>query len=69
MPLTLARPGEINSIKHIGGREETKKRLEILGFVVGGVVSVVSELNGNLIVKVKDSRIAISREMANRIMV
>ncbi|MDR2102417.1 MAG: ferrous iron transport protein A [Treponema sp.] len=69
MPLALARPGEINSIKRIGGRDDTKKRLETLGFVVGGTVSVVSEINGNVIVKVKDSRIAISREMANKIMI
>jgi ferrous iron transport protein A len=69
MPLALVKPGEANSIKRIGGRDNTKKRLETLGFVVGGVVSVVSEINGNLIVNVKDSRIAISREMANKIIV
>jgi ferrous iron transport protein A len=69
MPLALAKPGEINLIKRIGGRDDTKKRLETLGFVVGGAVSVVSAINGNLIVTIKDSRIAISREMANKIMV
>jgi ferrous iron transport protein A len=69
MPLTFARPGEINSIKHIGGREDAKKRLETLGFVVGGAVSVVSKLDGSLIVNIKDSRIAISREMANKIVI
>jgi ferrous iron transport protein A len=69
MPLGLAKPGEINSIKRIGGRDDTKKRLETLGFVVGGTVSVVSELNGNIIVNIKESRIAISREMANKIMI
>jgi ferrous iron transport protein A len=69
MPLSLARPGEVNAIKRIGGREDTKKRLETMGFVVGGAVSVISEINGNVIVNVKDSRIAISREMANKIMV
>jgi ferrous iron transport protein A len=69
MPLALARPGEENSIKRIGGRDDTKKRLETLGFVVGGAVSVVSEINGNLIVNIRDSRIAISREMANKIIV
>jgi ferrous iron transport protein A len=69
MPLVLAKPGEINSIKRIGGRADTRKRLETLGFVIGGAVTVVSEINGNMIVNVKDSRIAISREMANKIMV
>jgi ferrous iron transport protein A len=69
MPLVLAKPGEMNSIKRIGGRDVIKKRLETLGFVVGGAVTVVSEINGNMIVNIKDSRIAISREMANKIMV
>ncbi|MDR3114525.1 MAG: ferrous iron transport protein A [Treponema sp.] len=69
MPLALVKPGEVNSIKKIGGRDDIKKRLETLGFIVGGVVTVVSKINGNMIVHVKDSRIAISREMANKIMV
>jgi ferrous iron transport protein A len=69
MPLVLARQGEKNSIKRIGGRDDTKKRLETLGFVVGGDVTVVSEINGNMIVNVKDARIAISREMADKIIV
>jgi ferrous iron transport protein A len=69
MPLSLARPGDINSIKKIGGRNDMKKHLETLGFVVGGAVSVVSEINGNIIVNVKDSRIALSRETANKIIV
>lgn len=69
MPLTMARSGEINYIKKVGGNEETKRHLETLGFVVGGAVTVISSLNGNLIVNVKDSRVAISREMANKIMV
>ncbi|MHB9293391.1 ferrous iron transport protein A [Hollandina sp. SP2] len=69
MPLALVKAGEVNSIKKIGGRDDIKKRLETLGFIVGGVVTVVSEINGNMIVHVKDSRIAISREMANKIMV
>jgi ferrous iron transport protein A len=69
MPLSLVKPGEVNAIKRIGGREDTKKRLETMGFVVGGAVSVISEINGNVIVNVKDSRVAISREMANKIMV
>ena len=69
MPLTMARSGEINYIKRVGGNEETKRHLETLGFVVGGAVTVISSLNGNLIVNVKDCRVAISREMANKIMV
>lgn len=69
MPLSLAKTGESNIIKKIGGKEETRKFLESLGFVAGGVVTVISELNGNLIVNVKDSRIAIGRDMASRIMV
>lgn len=69
MPLTLAKTGEVNSIKRIGGKEEVKHFLENLGFVVGGFVTVVSENNGNVIVNVKESRVAISREMANKIMI
>ena len=69
MPLTMARSGEINYIKRVVGNEETKRHLETLGFVVGGAVTVISSLNGNLIGNVKDSRVAISREMANKIMV
>ena len=69
MPVLLAGVGEDNIIRKIGGNQETKKHLEDLGFVVGGTVTVVSEINGNLIVKVKDSRVAISREMAGKIMI
>lgn len=69
MPLTIAKSGEKNVIKKIGGKEETRRFLETLGFVVGGVVTVVSENNGNVIVNVKDSRVAVSREMANKIMI
>ena len=69
MPLLLAGVGEDNIIQKVGGNQETKKHLEDLGFVVGGTVTVVSEINGNLIVKVKDSRVAISREMAGKIMI
>lgn len=69
MPLTLAASGEENTIKKIGGKEETKKFLESLGFVTGGVVTVVSEVDGNMIVNVKDSRVAIGKDMANKIMV
>ena len=69
MPLLLAGVGEDNIIRKVGGNPEMKKHLEDLGFVVGGTVSIVSEMNGNLIVNVKDTRIAISREMAGKIMV
>lgn len=69
MPLAFADAGEVNIIKKIGGKPEVKQHLENLGFVVGGTVSIVSSIGGNLIVNVKDSRIAISREMASKIMV
>ena len=69
LPLTMANPGEPVTIKKIGGKAETKKFLETLGFVVGGVVTVVSEISGNIIVKVKDSRVAIGKDMANKNMV
>lgn len=69
LPLTMASQGEPVTIKKIGGKQETKKFLEILGFVVGGTITVVSEINGNMIVNVKDSRVAIGKDMANKIMV
>ena len=69
LPLTMASQGEPMTIKKIGGKEETRKFLETLGFVVGGTVTVVSEINGNMIVNVKDSRVAIGKDMANKIMV
>lgn len=69
LPLTMASQGEPMTIKKIGGKQETKKFLETLGFVVGGTVTVVSEVNGNMIVNVKDSRVAIGKDMANKIMV
>ena len=69
MPLTMMSNGETNTIKKVGGKEETRRFLENLGFVVGGAVTVVSDTGGNLIVNVKDSRIAIGRDMANKIMV
>ncbi len=67
MPLTMARTGERNQIKRIGGREETRRFLESLGFVTGSAVTVVSQISGNLIVNIKESRVAVSREMANKI--
>ena len=69
MPLTMASAGEKNTIVKIGGKEETRKFLENLGFVTGGTVTVVTEAGGNLIVNVKDSRVAIGKDMANKIMV
>ena len=69
MPLTMAEIGRELEIRRIGGIEETRRFLESLGFVMGGFVNVVSMTGGDLIVKVKDSRVAISREMANKIMV
>lgn len=69
MPLTLAGIGEENIIKKVGGKPEVKQHLENLGFVVGGSVTIVNTLGGNVIVNVKESRVAISREMAQKIMV
>ena len=69
MPLTLAQAGEENMILKVGGNAETKRHLEDLGFVAGGTVTVVSALGGNVIVKVKEARIAISEEMARKIMI
>jgi ferrous iron transport protein A len=69
MPLTMAAEGIPAKIVKVGGRGEVKRHLENLGFVTGGEVTIVSILNGNVIVNVKDSRIAISRELANKIMV
>ena len=69
MPLTFAKEGEPASIKKVGGREDTRQFLENLGFVTGAAVTVISTVGGNLIVKIKDSRIAIGKDMASRIMV
>lgn len=69
MPLTLASIGEENIIRRVGGNPDIKKHLEDMGFVAGGIVTIVATMGGNLIVNVKESRVAISREMAQRIMV
>ena len=69
MPLSMVSEGEQNIIKKVGGKEETRRFLETLGFVSGGVVTVISKMDGNMIVNVKDSRVAIGKDMANRIMV
>jgi ferrous iron transport protein A len=65
----MVNEGETNVIKKVGGKEETRKFLENLGFVTGGTVTVMSKISGNLIVNVKDSRVAIGKDMANKIMV
>lgn len=69
MPLTFAKEGEVNSIKKVGGKEETRLFLEKLGFVTGADVTVISSIGGNLIVNIKDSRIAVGKDMAGHIMV
>ena len=69
MPLVLTDAGEEAIIRRVGGSPETKKHLEDMGFVAGGSVTVMNTINGNLIVKIKESRVAISKEMASKIMV
>ena len=69
MPLVLAEAGEENIIRKVGGSAEMRQHLEDMGFVVGGSVTVMSVIGGNLIVKVKESRVALSREMAQKIMI
>ncbi len=69
MPLAMAQRGKVETIKKINGKDEVKRFLESLGFVVGSEVMVVSELSGNMIVNIKDSRVAISKAIATRIFV
>ena len=69
VPLIFANSGDSLIIKKVGGNRDMKKHLENLGFVVGGEISVISENDGDLIVSVKESRVAVSREMAEKIMV
>ena len=69
MPLSFANIGEVNTIKRIGGKSETKKFLEKLGFVTGTEVSIISKQGGNVIVNVKDTRVAIGKDMAGKIMI
>ena len=68
MPLTMARPGETVTIRKITGRDEVRQHLAELGFVVDGTVTVVSEIAGNLILQVKESRVALDRTLANRVL-
>ena len=69
MPLSMVKKGEANIIKRVGGKEEVRKFLGNIGFVVWAAVTVISEIKGNMIVEVKDSRVAIGKDMANKIMV
>ena len=69
MHLSMVKKGEANIIKKIGGKEDTKKFLGNIGFVVGAAVTVISEIKGNMIVEVKNSRVAIGKDMANKIIV
>jgi len=69
MPLTLAAVGEENMIRRVGGKADVKKHLEDLGFVAGGNVTVIAMIGGNVIVNIKESRIAVSKEMAGKIMI
>ena len=69
MPLSMAKPGETVTIRKITGKDEVRQHLAELGFVVDSVVTVVTELAGNLIIQVKDSRVALDKTMANRIMI
>ncbi|MCI8371874.1 MAG: ferrous iron transport protein A [Lachnospiraceae bacterium] len=69
MPLSMRKAGETSVISKIGGREETRQFLHKLGFIVGDSVTIISEIGGNIIVNVKESRVAIGKDMANKIMV
>ncbi len=69
MPLTMAKIGEVNTIRRINGRDEVRQHLNDLGFVIGEEVRIVNELGGNLILSVKDSRIALDRSMAMRVII
>ena len=69
MPLTMAKPGETVTIRKITGKDEVRQHLAELGFVVDGSVTVVSEIAGNLILQGKESRIALDRTLANRVMI
>ncbi|MDR3121399.1 MAG: ferrous iron transport protein A [Clostridiales bacterium] len=69
MPLSMARVGDENSVKRVGGKPETRQFLENLGFVPGSLVTLITQISGNVIVSIRDSRVAISREMASKIQV
>lgn len=67
MPLSMMKTGEPGTIQRIGGREDTRRFLKNLGFVIGAIVTVISDTDGNMIVSIKNSRVAIGKEMANKI--
>lgn len=69
MPLSMIKAGEFGTVKKVGGKGDTRRFLESLGFVIGAAVTVVSDIGGNLIVNIKDSRVAIGKDMANKIIV
>lgn len=69
LPLTYADKNELNVIKKVGGKAETKKHLEDMGFVTGAVISVISDVNGSLIVNVKNTKVALDKELASKIMI
>ena len=69
MPLALAPVGEVNIIKRVSGKPEIKKHLEDMGFVTGAVITVVSAIGGNLIVSIKDSKVALDKNLAGKIMI
>ena len=69
LPLTMLKEGESGVVQRVGGKEETRRFLENLGFVVGATVTVVTQINGNVIVNIKESRVAIGKDMANKIQV
>lgn len=69
MPLSMAAVGEPLEIKKVGGKEEIRQFLEKLGFVTGGIITIISKVDGNMIVNIKDSRIAIGNDMANKIVI
>ena len=69
MPLTMAPVGQASKIQRVGGNDETKRFLANLGFVVGSEVTVISAIGGNVIVNIKDSRVAINQDMPRHIMV
>lgn len=69
MPLAMMKTGEPGTIKKVGGREDTRRFLENLGFVTGAIVTVVSHTGGNMIVNIKNSRVAIGKEMAGKILI
>ncbi|MBQ6335137.1 MAG: ferrous iron transport protein A [Erysipelotrichaceae bacterium] len=69
LPLTYAQPNEMNVIRKVGGKPEIKKHLEDMGFVVGAVINVVSTVNGSLIVNIKDTKVALDKQLASKIMI